>query len=693
MALTYSLSTPLTQVKGIGETTAAVLQKKNFRTVQDLLLFAPLRCEDRRERKQISQLVPGELITIEASVVSSSQFYKGRRSIQRAVVSDNTGKLTLMWFNTPYVVAALQKGNLYLISGTLNDKKTMVHPTFEATGIDTIHTDRLVPIYSHIQGVKPGSVRRILKTIVDNLDLAEESIGEANKTMPLGEALSQLHFPDSPELLIAARERLALEELICLIRRSQQIKKTWIEREKSYVIPPLKSLPSLPFTLTDAQQRSLQEIQHDLVADSPMNRLLLGDVGSGKTIVAGLVMLSVMQAGHSSCLIAPTRILAQQHADTFAKIFPNITVELVTSATTKKTQRRKVEHVSSDVIKPKNSRSADQQPRIYIGTHSLINQLSDISPALIVYDEQHRFGVAQRSANYHLSHSPHLLTLTATPIPRTLMLTIFSHLSLSVIDQLPAGRLPVKTWVATPAKRTAAYDWIKTQLKSAPPAPHTITNKTSRPLCIIVCPFIDPSDTEGLTHVAAVTSMSETIADIFPPKSGFTTAILHSRMKPPEQAATIDRLYSQQIDILVTTPIVEVGVDLPAADIMIIENAERFGLASLHQLRGRVGRANQQAYCVLFTSSSQTDTRHRLEQFSNIHDGQRLAEIDLERRGAGDIFGSLQHGFDTLRFASWTNLSLITQAKQIAGNSDADSAVPTSPLFSYTAEEDLPLAN
>ncbi len=671
----YLLTTALKDVKGIGSISAQSLEKKGFSLVKDLLLFTPLRCEDRSLRKKIDQLIPGELVTLEAKLNSSSQFFRGRRSIQRAVVSDDTGKLTLMWFNTPYVLKMLQKDQLYLISGALNEKKSMIHPTIESSSSDTIHTDRLVPIYSSVQGLKIGSLRRTLKHILDNLEVPENVLStfkQKNKSQlsSLANALSQLHFPDSDLKLIEARERIALEELISLIQRSHQIKNQWSKSSHSLSIPTLKYLPPLPFELTAAQDKSLKEIACDLQSSTPMNRLLVGDVGSGKTIVAGLAMLSVLKSGHSACLIAPTKILAQQHLDSFNKFFPDLPVCLVTSLTTLKTKK----------VKKTTSAGAC----LYIGTHSLINRLTSIAPALIVYDEQHRFGVVSRSAAYSLQQFPHLLTLTATPIPRTLMLTIFSHLSLSLIDELPKGRVPVKTWVVTKQKKDQALNWVGEQLLQGQTA-------IRRPLCIVVCPFIDTSESEGLDHVASVTDTFELLSSKF--SKNFKLEKLHSRLSASTQAEVIARLYEQKIDILVTTPIVEVGVDLPAADIMIIENAERFGLASLHQLRGRVGRAKTQAFCLLFSSTTSTDVRHRLDQFTQIQDGQKLAELDLSRRGAGDIFGASQHGFDSLQFASWTNLELITRAKQLTLELEASHTPYFSPLFVNFVENDVPLAN
>jgi ATP-dependent DNA helicase RecG len=400
-------------------------------------------------------------------------------------------------------------------------------------------------------------------------------------------------------------------------------------------------MTQLPFQLTTDQSRAIDTITQNMTSGTTMNRLLVGDVGSGKTVVAFAVAAQVLAAGKHAFLIAPTQVLAEQHAQTAAKLFPSLCVTCVMGGTTTR-------------AKAKTKAPTAQTPTLWIGTHALFAHLPILKPALVMYDEQHRFGVAQRSRIQDIQPEPHLLTLTATPIPRSLMLTIFRHLDLTTITTLPPGRLPTKSWVVPPAKQEDALGWIRTTLVEK------TTNTSPRRLCIVVCPFIEPSKEEAFAHIASATRIFAELHTRWP-----SVALLHGRQPKTAQHAVLQALRKGSVDVLVTTPIVEVGIDLPTADILVIHNAERFGLASLHQLRGRVGRANQQGYCVLFSHSTSSDVQQRLRAFTQTHNGQELAELDLQHRGAGDLFGTDQHGFDQLRFASWTNATLIGQAKQL----------------------------
>lgn len=676
----YTLTTPLTDVKGIGPTLASKLATINLQTVKDFLLWLPLRYEDRSHNVTINQLQPNELVTLQAKVVSKSNFYKGRRSMQNATVEDETGRLKLMWFNNAYIIEKLVRDHEYLFSGKLNDRGIMVQPIVENVSQDTIHTNRLIPLYSAMPAIKQGTLRRILKHILDFLTPPTDIVNDLilrNKLPDLSTAFTQLHFPDDVEMVATARERLALEELLSLMEKSKEIKNEWAEQGNAPVIAKSASEVTLPFSLTTAQNRVVNEILSDLRDTVPMNRLLLGDVGSGKTVVAGIAAQEMIRAGHSVAFIVPTRILADQHLSTLEILFPDLPRQLVTTSA------------------KKNSFTVSDQPTLYLGTHAIINRLNEIRPGLIIYDEQHRFGVSQRSYRGEgdsdtNQKSPHILTMSATPIPRSLMLTIFSHLSLSLIDELPKGRLPVKTWVVPESKREEGLSWINEQLGPSDPATplHALPAATNQAL--IVCPFIDPSRIEALENVAAVNETYQTIKTALPHRR---VGLLHGRMTKAEQKLVTEKVYLRLIDVLVTTPIVEVGVDLPAAGIIVIEAADRFGLASLHQLRGRVGRAGQQAYCLVFSASKQPAAFERLTKFSHITNGQQLAELDLENRGAGDIFGTQQHGFDQLRFASWTNVELITLART---SFEKLQHVPDwQPLFDMRQleSETVPLAN
>ncbi|MBU1967099.1 ATP-dependent DNA helicase RecG [Patescibacteria group bacterium] len=634
----YSLTGKLTNVVGIGQTVADRLASKNLHTIYDLLLWAPLHYEDRSQQKLIMDLVKDELVTIQADVTAVSNQYRGRRSIQRATIQDNSGSLKLIWFNSPYIKDTLKRGQSYFFSGQLNNRRMMTQPKIEKISRDTIHTNRLVPIYSTVTGIKPGNLRRYLKEIVDHLQPIDDPLAKQFDLLPLNTAFKHLHFPDDQQLTIDARKRLALEELLGLMQHSYRIKQQWKDKACAHFIKidEKNLIPKLLFTLTHAQQRSLREILVNIQSTTPMNRLLLGDVGSGKTVVAGIAAWQVLQNNHHVAFIVPTQILAQQHLETLDQFFPEINTQLLTA---------------------KNKFILNDSPTIYIGTHAVINKLQDIKPALIIYDEQHRFGVKQRSEISQLAFCPHLLTMSATPIPRSLMLTIFSHLELSVIDEMPAGRKPVKTWLIPEKKRTKSYNWIKRQLQQSGEQATPVGKQV-----LVICPFIDPSDVQAFANIKSATQTYETLKTEF---ADFKVELLHSRLSQAQKDHITQNLYNQKIDILVCTSIVEVGVDLPTASIILIESAERFGLASLHQLRGRVGRAGQQAHCLLFSSVSLKETNQRLEVFTQTTDGMKLAEADLQNRGAGDLFGTQQHGFDQLKFANWTNVELITQARRI----------------------------
>ena len=679
----YQLTHSLDSVHGIGDSWTKALAKKNINSILDFLLYSPLHYEDRSQIYSIAQLKnlhnsyivddkdatgnhqkdkqyqsKQDFYTLLVRVKDYRQYYKGRLLISRAILFDDSGELPAIWFNNKFLKNKLKKQELYYASGQWKNA-SLVQANLEAITPDSPHTARLVPIYSQIAPFKQGSLRRLQKEIIDHLNPQEtdfinsqENQQEHQQQFDQIQAFFQaLHFPQNSQEIIQAREQLALEEMIFLINQAKKLKETWqsknlapsINVKQSTLIPD-----SLPFTLTKAQKRAIKEISTDLKKTTAMNRLLIGDVGSGKTAVAALAARQVCLAGYNAALIAPTQILAQQHFQNLQQLLPKQKIYLVTAQTSK---NFKID-----------------QGSIYVGTHALINKLEKIEAALIIYDEQHRFGTKQRQ-----NPQAHLLTMTATPIPRSLMLTIFAHLQTSILDEMPLNRQIAKTWLVSKSKEEDAIKWLAEQL---------LEDKNKQ--AFIVCPFIDPSQHSALENVAAVKNSLEQLEKVLKQyyqeqkiskNQELKIAILHSRLKKPEQQLVIDQLYHKDIQILVSTPMIEVGIDLPNADFIIIQAAERFGLASLHQLRGRVGRVGQESFCLLFTTSStqakltnftNTNNSHqRLKIFCQEKDGFKLAQLDLKQRGAGDIFGSAQSGFNKLRFASWTNLKIIQQAKKI----------------------------
>ncbi|MCA9369949.1 MAG: ATP-dependent DNA helicase RecG [Pseudomonadales bacterium] len=632
----YYLSTPLTDVQGIGAVTAKKLASIDIHTVSDFLLILPLRYDDRSQHTAIDSLPLGEVATITGYITDAKQFRKGKRTFQSATAHDETGSIKLQWFNNPYIISQVQPEVLYTISGKVGKYQTLVQPTIEKVGQEGIHTGRIVPFYTSTTRMPQGTTRRLAHHILKQLAVETQPLDEylhtQHSTLPdLLTALKILHFPDQENDVSEAKKRIALEEFVQIARQGRVGKEEWSDKASVGQIhtQPQPIVPaSIPFAPTNAQERSIQEIMHDLGRTTPMNRLLIGDVGSGKTVVAGTAAYHLVRAGHSVALIAPTKLLATQHTETLRSLFPDMEVAVLTST-------RALKEAST--------------PRLVVGTHSVINQLETISPALVIYDEQHRFGVLHRSTVMDKKTIPHTLTMTATPIPRSMMLTLFSHLSVSHVDELPRGRKPTTTWVVPEQKRADSYQWIKNQLKTNPDWQ-----------VLIVCPFVNPSEAEHTAHVANAVETHKHIQSAFP---GYTVGLLHGQQTKKEQKTSITAMFQKDTQILVTTPIVEVGVDLPQASIIIIESAERFGLASLHQLRGRVGRAGSESYCLLFVSKKSGEATKRLRYITTHHNGSELAQKDLEMRGAGSLFGTEQSGFAGLRFASWSNIELLKLAQ------------------------------
>jgi ATP-dependent DNA helicase RecG len=635
------LSSPVTSIPGIGDALSQKLERLGVSTVFDLLYHLPFRFEDRRHISSTNLVQAGETVTVRGTISSiKNEFTRSGKFIQKAVLADSTGTLDVIWFNQMFLVKSL-KGRQVSLSGKVDffgRRKTLIAPEYELLNeqqTDLIHTGRLVPVYPETAGISSKLLRTKLFKLIRELEI-DDFLPDTYSLLGWKKALSQSHFPENPQEVDSGRKRLAFDELFLLKLTSLIHKRNWDEIRLAH---PLKVeadsiasfIASLPFSLTVSQQTAVTEITADLAKSQPMNRLLKGDVGSGKTVVAAVAAFIAHSNGFQTVLMAPTQILAQQHFQTLSVLMEkfSIPVSLITSST---------------------KLIASAKAGIIVGTHALISDKNKSllqDTALIIIDEQHRFGVAQRELAGKLGRTPHILTMTATPIPRTVALTMFGDLSQSVLSEKPIGRLPIKTWVVPESKRDSSYQWIRNEITSTG---HQV---------IWVCPFIGESDNS--TTVKAATSEFDRLQKVFP---DLQLGLLHGRMNVKAKDQVISDFRSGRTNILVATPVVEVGLDIPNASIMIIEGAERFGLAQLHQLRGRVGRSSHQSYCLLFTTDN--SNTERLKSMETHSSGQELAEIDLRLRGPGDIYGLEQHGFPQFKVATYENLELIELAQKAA---------------------------
>lgn len=639
------LDSSVQYVPRVGPRMAQLLSKLGITTVEDLLWHVPFRFDDFSLIVPISRIKPGETVTISGLIHSIVNLTtKSGKRMQQATIHDDTGKLTVIWFNQPFLTRVLPVGTAVRLAGKIDwfgNKLVMSSPVYEIPTTDSLHTGRLVPVYPETEGVTSkwlrGRIAEVLEKIsAELIDWLPEPTKTSYGLIDLPKAVSSVHFPETMEDAKAARLRLEFDELLMLQTRVHILREQWQQKKVSnpMTIPVLDVehfIASLPFELTGDQNTSIREILDNLKSKIPMNRLLVGDVGSGKTVVAAIAMYVACKNGLQSILMAPTQILAEQHYQTISHLLEplGISIDLVTS------EKRQVTNKSSHII---------------IGTHALLSEgVTFKKTGLVIIDEQHRFGVEQRaklSQIHNKGKTPHLLTMTATPIPRTVAKILFGNLDLSILNQMPKGRHIIKTWVVPNAKRKAAYLWINQQIN------------TTKGQAFIVCPFIEESET--LISVKAVKTEYETLKTIFPNQS---IGLLHGKMKPKEKLSALNRFRTGDDAILLSTPVVEVGIDVPNAIIMMIEAADRFGLAQLHQLRGRVGRGSIGSFCLLFTESQDETTLTRLKSMETIFSGPELAEVDLKLRGPGKLFGTTQHGMPELKIANFSNTDLIKQTQ------------------------------
>ncbi len=650
--MTYPLTTRLTQLNGVGDVIGGHLRSIGLISVEDLIHYFPRRYDDFTSLRPINQLRPG-LVSVRATVdliKIRKSFKRKRMTLTEAIVTDATGTLKLTWFNSPWVINQLQEGKEYYFLGELkfaSGSFGITQPTFEEVSTSKL-AGSIVPIYAETQHLTSRLIRDLYAQVEDSIGLIEDPlpqyIREQYQLMGLAQAIGELHAPTSMVALGQVKHRMAFAELFLHIGASLAIKHE-IATEQSFAVPFDEQLAKqfverLTFELTDGQRKSAWQILHDLELPHPMNRLLEGDVGSGKTVVAAMAALMVIKAGYQVAIMVPTDILARQHIESFRKLLQPWAVqsELLTS---KLPAARK-----SDV----RERLANGQLQLVIGTQALLTKDTRFAElGLVIVDEQHRFGVNQRlTLKDKAGRLPHVLTMTATPIPRSLALVVYGDLDISRIAELPPGRKPVATKVVFDDDRQAVYRQVDDLI-------------TAGQQVYIVCPAIDESDTGGVK--AASEEYKRLQYSVF---SHRRIGLVHGKLKPDEKAAVMEQFVGGELDILVATTVIEVGVHVDRANVMLIEQAERFGLATLHQLRGRVGRSDEQAYCFLFTNRKDDAALTRVRAIERTHDGFRLAQIDLETRGPGQRTGWRQSGQIDLRFARLDDTALIATAREVA---------------------------
>lgn len=650
-----NLDTPLRQISGIGYVQGVRLASLNLITVSDLISHFPFRYDDFSETVNIAEAQLNTKVTLKGEIWSIKNVYtRARKVLTQAIFNDGSNSINLTWFNQSYLTKSISVGDQLQISGKLTkygSKLSIIMPVWEKLSSlspelvptkRSLHTGGLIPIYPETEGLSSKWLRTKISEILPKVELfIEDPLPDdiKGKMLNLKDAYKKIHFPEGYEDVDLATKRLSFDEIFWIQLKNLMVKNLWENKQSVEAFEVNKKklddfINNLPFKLTNAQLKVLDEILKNLQKGLPMNRLVQGEVGSGKTVVAAIAAFVAHLNGFKTLYMAPTEILAFQHHANFKKLLEPLGIRVGLYTGSKKFTKKK------DLV---------EDPQIIIGTHALISeklQASDVG--LVIIDEQQRFGVEQRAILRGKAKIPHFLTMTATPIPRTVALTLYGDLDLSIIDELPKGRIAIKTHYVPSKKRNDAYKFIQQKVDAGDQV-------------YIITPLIEISET--MLTVKAAKDEFETLQKVFPK---LKLGLLHGRLKPKEKDEALIAFKDKKYDILVSTSVVEVGVDVPNATIMVIEGAEKFGLAQLHQLRGRVGRGTKESFCFLFSTTEDSSVTSRLKNLEKISDGLKLAEIDLKIRGSGEIFGKRQSGRFDLKIATFNDLELIEKTRSAA---------------------------
>ncbi|MFA5961131.1 MAG: ATP-dependent DNA helicase RecG [Parcubacteria group bacterium] len=672
-----------------------ILEKLGLFTVQDFLFYLPFRYDDFSQTIALSDDYLNSVVTISAVVTKTklNRIFKRKLTIAEVMLEDeNQTPLKAVWFNQPFILDSMPLGTEVRLSGKLELKGkyfTLTNPAWERASREKTNTGQLVPIYSETPGLTSKWIRWQMKTFFANItdleDYVPEDLRKKLHLYSLLSALRQIHFPENQEKLLIAQKTFAFREMFLMQLKTLQMKNTWEAQSATGLALDEKLIQdfieTLPFKLTGAQHKASLEIIKDLVKTCPMNRLLNGDVGAGKTVVAAISALSALSQNQQVAILAPTEVLALQHFQSFSKLFKNYDFKIALLTSSYKLVFKNWEPKAQKITREQMlGQIKSGEINLVIGTHAIIQKdVAFKNLALVIIDEQHRFGVAQRSVlqreTLELKDGkkktiPHLLTMTATPIPRTLAIAFFGSLDLSILDEMPKNRKPIKTRIVLPDQRDQVYAFMRKEIDAGRQV-------------FVILPFVEES--KVLTEVKAATEEHKKLSLVFPE---YSLGLLHGRLKSKEKETVMQDFKDKKSQILVSTSVVEVGIDIPNATIMLIENSDRFGLSQLHQFRGRVGRGEQQSYCFLFTESTTKTALERLRAMEKSNDGFELSEIDLKLRGPGQLLGKAQSGLSDIAMKNLNNLKLIKIAREEAQNIlKTDAKLKKHPLIAKALEK------